>query len=301
VNEALPDTIRVRAPAKVNLFLRVLGRRPDGFHDLETLIVPIDLADRLEIHAHSDPSQFRTLALSLEVVGEPDRVRGVPVDESNLVLRAARSLAEAAGARGFADITLEKLVPSAAGLGGGSSDAAATLRALNDLWDCGLDERELRELGSTVGSDVPAFIGGSAVVARGRGERVEPLSMPSQGVALVVFPFGVSTADAFRWWDEDGGQTGPDPDEALSAAPEGRVEALGALLHNDLQDVVLRRFPPVREARDRLLQAGAAGVVMCGSGPTLAALLYPDGSFDPPEGLETLVLRTVNERAEGRS
>jgi 4-diphosphocytidyl-2-C-methyl-D-erythritol kinase len=301
VSETLPDTVRVRAPAKVNLFLRVLGRRPDGYHDLETLIVPIGLADRLEIHAHSDPSRFRTLALSLEVVGDPDRIRGVPVDESNLVLRAARSLAEAAGARGFADITLEKLVPSAAGLGGGSSDAAATLRVLNDLWECGLDEGELRELGSSVGSDVPALLSGSAVVARGRGERVEPFPMPSLDVALVVFPFGVSTADAFRWWDEDGGRTGPDPDQALSAAADGRVEALGAHLHNDLQDFVLRRFPPVREARDRLLRSGAAGVVMCGSGPTLAALLYSDASFEPPEGLETLVLRTVNEEGEGRS
>jgi 4-diphosphocytidyl-2-C-methyl-D-erythritol kinase len=301
VSEVLPDTVRVRAPAKVNLFLRVLGRRPDGYHDLETLIAPIDLADRLEIHAHSDPSQFRTLALSLEVTGDPDRIRGVPVDESNLVLHAARSLAEAAEVRGFADITLEKLVPPAAGLGGGSSDAAATLRALNDLWDCGLDEDELRELGSTVGSDVPALISGSAVVARGRGERVEPLSMRSLGVALVMFPFGVSTADAFRWWDEDGGRTGPDPAEALSAAREGRIETLGPLLHNDLQDVVLRRFPAMREARDQMLQAGAAGVVMCGSGPTLAGLLNSDESFEPPEGLETLVLRTLYEEGRGRS
>jgi 4-diphosphocytidyl-2-C-methyl-D-erythritol kinase len=298
VNRGLPDTVRVRAPAKVNLFLRVLGRRPDGYHELETLIAPIELADRLEIHAHSDPGQFRTLALSLEVIGDPDRIRGVPVDESNLVLRAARTLADAVGARGFADITLEKLVPTAAGLGGGSSDAAATLRALNELWRCGLDEAALRELGLAVGSDVPALVGGDSVVARGRGERIEPFPLPSLSLGLVLFPFGVSTADAFRWWDEDGGRTGPDPGDWLSAAAHGGVEALGALLHNDLEDVVVRRFQPVHQARDRLLQAGAVGVVMCGSGPTLAALLRTEEAFHSPSGLEVLVLRTANPEGE---
>ena len=294
MNASLPDTVRVQARAKVNLFLRVLGRRPDGYHELETLIVPLDLADSLEIHAHSDPSQFRTLALSLEVTGDPDRVRGVPMDESNLVVRAARALAEAGGVRGFADITLEKRIPAAAGLGGGSADAAATLRTLNELWGCELDEDALRDVAASVGSDVPALLSGGAVVASGRGERVEPVSAPTMGFALVPFPFGVSSADAFRWWDEEGGSTGPDPGEALSAAREGRIEDLARVLYNDLEEVVMRRFPTVRKARERVLQAGATAVVMCGSGPTLAALIRSDEGFDLPTGLGAIVTHTVD-------
>jgi 4-diphosphocytidyl-2-C-methyl-D-erythritol kinase len=288
----LPDTARVEAPAKVNLFLRVLGRRPDGYHELETLIVPIELADRLEIHAHSDATQFRTLALSLEVIGAPHLIRGVPVDESNLVLRAARSLAESVGLRGFADITLEKRVPTAAGLGGGSADAAATLRALNELWDCGLDDGALGDVGQTVGSDVSALLADGAAVARGRGEKVEPVRVPRLELALVTFAFGISTAEAFDWWDEDG-RTGPDPEPALAAAVAGVPEGLGNLLYNDLEAAVLQRRPAVREAKERLISAGAAGVVMCGSGPTLAALLPSQGTFEPPEGLDIQLLRTV--------
>ncbi|HEY3210145.1 MAG TPA: 4-(cytidine 5'-diphospho)-2-C-methyl-D-erythritol kinase [Actinomycetota bacterium] len=289
----VPDTVRVQARAKVNLFLRVLGRRPDGYHELETLIVPIDLADQLEIHAHSDPAEFRTLALSLEVTGDPGLVHGVPLDESNLVLKAARSLADGAGARGFADITLEKRVPAAAGLGGGSADAAATLRALNDLWGCHLDDDALREVGETVGSDVPALLVGGAVVARGRGERVEPVSLPSMTLALTTFRFGVSTADAFRWWDEEGEHTGPDPGPLLAATRYGDSAALASLLYNDLEAAVIRRHPAIGEAKERLLKAGA-GVVMCGSGPTLAALIPADGGFEPPEGLDTRLVRTAS-------
>jgi 4-diphosphocytidyl-2-C-methyl-D-erythritol kinase len=288
-----PNTVVVEARAKVNLFLRVRGRRSDGYHELETLIAPIELSDRLEIHAHSDREQFRTLALSLEVSGDHDLLRGVPVDESNLVMAAARSLASAAGARGFADITLHKRVPAAAGLGGGSADAAATLRALNDLWSCRMDEEGLRRVGEEVGSDVPALLVGGAAVARGRGELVEPAWVRPLKLALVTFPFGISTADAFRWWDKDDGRPGPDPAPAIDAARLGVPETLGSLVYNDLEDVVIRRHPAIGEARQQLLDAGAAGVVMCGSGPTLAALLPSNESFEPPGDLPVRIVRTV--------
>jgi 4-diphosphocytidyl-2-C-methyl-D-erythritol kinase len=288
----LPRTLSVEAPAKVNLFLRVLGRRPDGYHELESLVAPIDFADRLDIHADSGP-EFRTLALALDITGDLDLVRQVPADESNLVLRAARALADAVEARGFADITLEKRVPAAAGLGGGSADAAATLRALNQLWECGLDEAALTEVATSVGSDVPALLVGGPALARGRGERVEPISVPSLNLALVTFPFGVSTADAFRWWDEEGGSPGVDPGPILSAAREGPAAALKDLLYNDLEDVVIRRHPAIGEAKKRLLDAGAVAVVMSGSGPALAALLPSDEGFEPPEGLGARLVRTV--------
>ncbi len=267
----LPNTRVVQARAKVNLFLRVHGRREDGYHEVETAVVPISLADRLEVHAVSDPS-FRTLSLALEVTGEPASVRAVPADESNLILRAADALARRVEATGFADVLLEKRIPVAAGLGGGSADAAATLHALNDLWGSGLSHEELRTVGAEVGSDVPALMAGRPVLARGRGESIEPLELPSLRWMLLPSAFGVSTRDAYTWWDQEGG-TGPDPWPLLEAARDGDVEKMGRLLFNDLEPGVLRRHPEIGEAKQRLLDAGAAGVVLCGSGPTLAALV----------------------------
>ena len=283
------NTQVVPAPAKVNVFLRVLGSRPDGYHDIETLVAPISLADRLTLHAFADPGQFRTISLSLDVQGDPDLASRVPAGDSNLILRAAAALAAEAGIRGFADIVLHKLVPVAAGLGGGSSDAAAALLALNDLWGCAMDDRTLREVGARVGSDVPALMMRGPALARGRGERVEPVILPSMRWLVAPLPFEVRTKDAFRWWDEDGGHTGPDSAGAVEAARRGDVRALGPALFNDLEDPVTRRHPEVRRVIERLTEAGAVGVVMCGSGPTVAALLAEDvevsGAIEVRSGL----------------
>jgi 4-diphosphocytidyl-2-C-methyl-D-erythritol kinase len=282
LNEPRPDTVLVQAMAKVNLFLRVLGRRDDGYHDLETLVVPIDLDDRLVIHAVSNPAEFRTLSLSLELTGEAGLVQGIPVDESNLVLRAASALADRVNARGFAEIVLEKRVPVAAGLGGGSADAAATLKALNELWGAGLDEPELLEVAADVGSDVPALLAGGSVFVRGRGERLVPVRMAGLNLALATFRFGVPTAEAFGWWDEDGASTGPDPAAILQEAHRGTMGERGdlgrfaELLFNDLEQPVIARHAVIGEVKDRLLAGGALAVVMSGSGPSLAALLPED-------------------------
>ncbi|HEX2088845.1 MAG TPA: 4-(cytidine 5'-diphospho)-2-C-methyl-D-erythritol kinase [Actinomycetota bacterium] len=281
----LPNTRVVRARAKVNLFLRVHGRRQDGYHEVETAIVPISLADRLEVHAVADPT-FRTLSLALEVIGEPATVRAVPADESNLVLRAADALARRVEATGFADVLLEKRIPVAAGLGGGSADAAAALHALNDLWGSGLDDEELRSLGADVGSDVPALLAGRPALARGRGESIEPLALPSMRWVLMPFRFGVSTRDAYSWWDEGEGGTGPDPGHLIDAAREGDVEQAGRLLFNDLEQGVLRHHAEIGGMKQRLLDAGAAGVVLCGSGPTLAALVSPGVDLRVDGGIE---------------
>jgi 4-diphosphocytidyl-2-C-methyl-D-erythritol kinase len=282
---AHPHAEVTEARAKVNVFLRVLGRRGDGYHELETLIVPVSLADRLEVHAANDPDQFATLSLSLEVTGDPRLTAGVPADASNLVLRAATALAEPARVRGFADIALEKRIPPAAGLGGGSSDAAATLLALNRLWALGLGLHELSPIAATVGSDVPALLSRTGALAQGRGDRIEPVSTPPLRWCLVTFPFGVRTSDAFAWWDEDSGRTGPDPGPALRAARAGDAQTLGLLLFNDLESPVMRRHPEVRTAKERLLESGAVGAVMCGSGPTVAGLLVPGGECSLPEAL----------------
>ena len=218
------------------------------------------------------------------------------------ILRAAHALAEAGDVRGFAEVVLEKLVPVAAGLGGGSADAAAALRALNDLWGLGRTDEQLRAVGAAIGSDVPALLLGGPCLARGRGERVEPVAAPRLDLVVVGFSFGVSTADAFRWWDEDGGVTGPGPDgflAALERRAEGPARAgpedLAAVLHNDLEGPVAARHPAVRQARERLEAAGVPAVVMTGSGPTMVGVLPSAGPLDPEveRGLEDIAGRPV--------
>jgi len=274
-----PNTLVVEAPAKVNLSLRVLGRRQDGYHDIESLMAPLSLADRLRVHAHADPTEFRTLSLSLEVRGDPGLVRPVPTDDSNLVIRAALALAERAEIRGFAEFVLDKRTPTAAGLGGGSSDAAAALRALNALWGCSLDEGELREVGAGVGSDVPALLGDGPVLVSGRGEIVVSSAVAAFDLVLVPFDFSVNTADAYRWWDEDGG-----PHDEDTHFP------------NDLAEPVMKRHPRIRDARDLLRTARVPGVLTSGSGPTVAGILSPGaGRLDPAmeRSLEALSGRPV--------
>jgi 4-diphosphocytidyl-2-C-methyl-D-erythritol kinase len=249
------------APAKLNLSLRVLGRRADGFHDIESVVVPVTLADGVRAMAAEK--------LSLEVAGE--RAGEVPRGDKNLVLRAAMALAEASGARGGARLLLSKRVPVAAGLGGGSADAAATLRALNDVWGCGFDEERLIEVAATVGSDVAALVPGGPVFVQGRGERVERLEL--QRTWWTVVPgSGVSAADAYAWWDEDGGEVGPDPAPVVEAVRNGDLDAVAEYMRNDLEGPVGRRRPEVATGRERLLEAGAIGTIMCGSGPSLAGL-----------------------------
>lgn len=254
-------SIREPASAKLNVFLRVRARREDGYHEVESLILPLTLADGVE----AAPGE----GLSLTVVGP--RAGGVPV-EGNLMLEAARALARACGGDRGARLTLAKHVPVAAGLGGGSADAAATLRALNDLWGCGMPPERLAGIGAEVGSDVPALVLGGPVLVGGRGEVVRRVRVARTWWALLPADFGVSAADAYRWWDEDGGRPGPDPGPLLEALRTDNAEAVGRLLFNDLEAPVAARHPEVATARERLLAAGAVGALLCGSGPTVAGL-----------------------------
>ncbi|HZA61035.1 MAG TPA: 4-(cytidine 5'-diphospho)-2-C-methyl-D-erythritol kinase [Actinomycetota bacterium] len=254
--------VREPAPAKLNPFLRVMGRRPDGFHEVETLVQPITLADGVEVRVAPE--------LGLELAGP--RAHEVPRGKENLAIKAARALAEASGVRAGARVVVVKQVPVAAGLGGGSADAAAALRALNRVWALGWDDERLAEVGAPVGSDVPALIGGGPVLARGRGERIEPAAVGRTWWVLVIEPFGVAASDAYAWWDEDGEPVGPDPAPVLAALRDGAAEEAGGLLFNDLEPSVGARHPEIRAAREALVGAGAVGVVMCGSGPTMSGL-----------------------------
>jgi 4-diphosphocytidyl-2-C-methyl-D-erythritol kinase len=276
-----PDTVELRAHAKINPFLRVIRRRDDGYHELETLVLPITLADRLTIRAVNDRSQYHTLSYGLEVTGPPALTRDVPSDDTNLAMRAAFAMAHHLHPAGIAHVAIEKWIPAGAGLGGGSADAAGVLRALNDLWGAALDAEALAEIGLSIGSDVPALLAGTPVMARGRGERLEPVRAAAFDWLLVRFPFGVRTADAFGWWDADGAReadTGPDveprsTERLLRALAGGDAAALGSSLFNDLEGPVFRRHPEIAAAKARLLAAGLPGAVLCGSGASVAGLL----------------------------
>lgn len=286
---ASPGPIREPAPAKLNLFLRVEGRREDGFHDIESVILPVTLADGVQ----ALPGDGLTLALAGEYA------EAVPVGEDNLALRAARALAAETGKEARARLLLAKNIPVAAGLGGGSADAAAALRALNDLWECGVDRAGLAEIGASVGSDVPALVPGAPVLARGRGERVEPVAVPRTWWVLVLLPFGVTAAEAYRWWDEDGGRSGSSPDDVLSAAAD--PEKLAGAVFDDLEGPVSARHPEIGEARERLLGAGALAALMCGSGPTVAGLCR-DGAHaeDVSSKVGGIVVTSVSGPPTGR-
>lgn len=232
--------VRREAYAKINVYLRVLGRRPDGYHDIDSLVVPVSLADTLTFRFHQE--------LRFEAQGP--LADQVPLDETNLVIRAALAMAAAAGIHEGATIRLDKRIPVGAGLGGGSADAAATIVGLNDLWASDLPVGSLRRIAESLGSDVPALLVGEAVRVRGRGEVVEPAEVERAWWILLPLPFAVAVGDAYRWWDEDGG-----PRDASSA--------------NDLQDPVARRHPEVADAIQRLIWSGATDVHMSGSGPTV--------------------------------
>jgi 4-diphosphocytidyl-2-C-methyl-D-erythritol kinase len=268
-----PRSVTRIAPAKVNVFLRVLGARDDGYHDLESLVLPISLADEVTV----------TEADTLDVVvdAQVELSEGLDAGGMNLSLVAALALAEACGGhiRG-AEIRVTKRIPVAAGLGGGSADAAATLIALNDLWSCGLDRDPLLSIGEQIGSDVPAMLTGGPVMMRGRGERIVPVHVMTTWWVVKPFGFPTRSPDAYRWWDEDGGAVGPDPGALIAAAEAGDDELLGHALFNDLEGPVSRRHPEITETKRAFLEAGALGAVMSGSGPTVVALARHMGQAD---------------------
>jgi 4-diphosphocytidyl-2-C-methyl-D-erythritol kinase len=255
--------IGMEAYAKVNVFLRVLGRRDDGYHDVETLLVPMSLSD----HVTAELAE----ALTVSTVGPA--AEGVPAGDANLALRAARALASQAGGSSppGARVTIEKQIPVAAGLGGGSADAATTLLLLDELWSIGFGRDGLVRLAGELGSDVPAMLLGEPAYARGRGELVTPVLAQSTTWVVKPFAFGVSSAEAYGWWD-DRAATGPDPGALIAAAEAGNDALLGSALFNDLQEPVAARHPEIAETIEAFVAAGAHGAVMSGSGPTVVAL-----------------------------
>jgi 4-diphosphocytidyl-2-C-methyl-D-erythritol kinase len=243
----------------------VLSAREDGYHEIESLVVPISLADGVVVRPAEE--------LRVEIAGEPAFSAG----GLNLALVAALALADVCPDAAGAVVEIEKRIPVAGGLGGGSADAAATLLALNELWGCEADAATLEGIGERIGSDVPAMLSGEPVLMGGRGERLAPAEVSSFHWVLLRFGFGVRSPDAYRWWDEDGADTGPDPDRLLAAAAAGDAEALGPLLFNDLERPVAARHPQIGEAARGLIESGALGAVMSGSGSCVIGLARDEG------------------------
>lgn len=252
------ETIVVAAPAKINLTLDVRGRRPDGYHALRSVMQTLELHDTLELR----PAPSLRFACDVPALAGSD----------NLVPRAARLLQVATGYAGGVHITLRKRLPVEAGLGGGSSDAAATLRGLNRLWGLGLAPSELAVLAARLGSDVPFFLYTPTALVEGRGESVAALPpAPTAHVVLHKPPGGVSTARVFaalppaRYGDGSG-------TERLLAALRAGLPPGQWPLSNGLQETVAELYPEVGAALARLRAAGAENPVMTGSGSTVYAL-----------------------------
>lgn len=245
----------VYAPAKINLILDVLGKRPDGYHDVAMLMVRLSLQDRVRVRLTSGNEIVATCP-GLELAA----------GEENIAGRAARLFLAHIGRQSGVDIRIDKQIPAAAGLGGGSSDAAAVLLALNDLCGADLSRAELQALGVRLGADVPFFLGGGmAAWATGIGERLVPWpGLPPLWLVLVNPRFAVSTA----WVYQNLGLTRYRRMSKIPRFPE-RMEDVVGLLRNDLEAVTSSRHPEIAEIKARLAEAGALGAMMSGSGPTV--------------------------------
>lgn len=278
-------SVDVRVPAKVNLFLAVRGVRPDGYHELVSVMQTISLRDTVVTTMDGDPAYLHPAARRLlRVEFTHDGTAGVPGGEDNLVVRAATALlARLGGSNGsvVADggptlvthVHLEKQIPVAAGMAGGSADAAATLVALNALWDGGLEKDELREIAAELGSDVPFCVTGGTALATGTGTATaQVLCRGTFHWVVGMSDQPLSTPEVYRAFDEVGEPTQKEPDVVLHALRTGDVDVLGAALHNDLDVAAFHLRPSLCDARDAMLDAGALGAIVSGSGPTVIAL-----------------------------
>lgn len=258
-------TIKVyeKAPAKINLLLDVLRKREDGYHEVEMIMTMVDLADRLEMYE-----------LPRDQIVLSSHAGFIPLDEKNLAFQAARLIKDRYGVKRGVYIHLDKQIPVAAGLAGGSSDAAAALRGLNRLWELGLSLPELEALGAELGSDVPFCIRGGTAVARGRGEKLESIESPPQcWVILAKPPINVSTADVYGKLRANEIKDHPSIPGMIDAIRRESFHDVCAGLGNVLESVTLPKYPEVRQIKEVMTKLGADGVLMSGSGPTVFGLV----------------------------
>ena len=267
-------SVRVRAPGKINVFLEVGRLQDDGYHEIATAFQAVSLFEEV-VASHDDE-------FSVSVAGSVS-VLGVPQDESNLALRAARLLAEETGYHGGVRLDVFKQVPVAGGMGGGSADAAAALVACDALWGMGLSAADLQRLGARLGADVPFALLGGTAIGTGRGDELSPALAKSRfDWVLVPNDVGVSTPEAYRTLDlhreEHRDVIGSAPEmpevdvDVLHALRQGDPDMLASCLRNDLQAATLRLRPDLGEVLERGETSGALAGIVSGSGPTIALL-----------------------------
>jgi 4-diphosphocytidyl-2-C-methyl-D-erythritol kinase len=267
-------SITVRTPAKVNLQLSVGPLRDDGYHDLVTVFHAVSLQDTITATSTADGS-----GIELTMVGEG--AEGLPVDEANLAYRAAELLASDAGIDPDVALDIDKAIPIAGGMAGGSADAAGTLVACDALWRTGYSRDRLAHLAAQLGSDVPFALYGGNAIGRGRGEEITPILGRGRFHWVVALAEGgLSTPEVYRKCDElRGGQAVPEPavtSELLQALRSGDAQALAGAMHNDLQAAALALRPQLRSLLDSGLEFGALAAIVSGSGPTCAFLVRDD-------------------------
>ena len=255
------NKVSIKAPAKINLSLDALRKREDGFHEVAMVMTTVDLADRIEL------TLLEADEIKIESSGG-----FVPLDERNLAFQAALLLKKTFNITKGVYIHISKHVPVAAGLAGGSSDAAATLKGLNELWGLGLSLDELAELGAKIGSDVSFCVYGGTALATGRGEKIHHISSPPPcWVLLAKPPIGVSTGAVYRNLRLQGIKH-PDVEGMVKAIEEKDYDKICSLLGNVLESVTLKMYPEVKHIKEQMMRLGADAVLMSGSGPTVFGL-----------------------------
>ncbi len=268
------DSLTIAAPAKLNLSLAVLARRPDGFHEIESLMVPVSLADTLHVRPRSAPGVGLRVSYADELALGPGAVlaRDVPTDGRNLLVRAAELLAAEAGVTGGLEIELVKRVPSGAGLGGGSSDAAAAIRAAARLWQLDWPVEKLAEVGAAIGSDVPWFFAGSPAIASGRGEVIEPVAgLPDLAAVIACPATGLSTAAVYARCVPDASRRGEAAKLAAALAGSG-LPAAEPFMHNALEAPARSLSPDIDRLLAALEDVGGFAPRLTGSGSACFAL-----------------------------
>lgn len=265
--------MRIKARAKINWTLDITGRREDGYHFMDMLMQPLSLSDELEIQPAKD--------LSLQVEGA-----ALSAGEDNLVMRSARRIQAAAGAQLGAKITLFKRIPMGAGLGGGSADAAAVLKALNALWQIGFSREKLCAIGEEIGADVPFCIMDRPMRVQGIGERMHPITVGRTYPLLLLQPCAaLSTRDVFLGFQDAPPPCHPETEKCLEALKNGDLAPFKEYGGNVLEAVSIRKRPEILTAKDDLYRAGAAFAQMTGSGSVVFGAFENRAAAEAAKGL----------------
>ena len=260
-NNHKKNVISLKAPAKVNLFLEILGKRDDGFHEIETIMQEIDLADSLQFEETQE-------GVTLEC-----NDKNIPANQDNLVCKAANLILEECGIRKGVIINLEKNIPVGAGLGGGSSDAATTLKALNSLWKVGLNNEELMEFAAKLGSDIPFFINGKTALCRGRGELITPVEVRNRMDYIILFPrVHISTETIYKNLKIDLTKKRKDVSFFLDALKYSEVAGISKLLFNRLEEIIFATYPDLLQVKSTLESFDFCGLSISGSGSAFFGL-----------------------------